>query len=128
RQIRAEVRVVRQAAAPAPDHVLDLAHEARLLVGRVLVAAAERLVVIELGVRRPHVPVAALLDPQAEVDVVERDGEMLLLEPAHPPRPPPAARPGSRRSPPTPPAPGARSRSTRAHRAGARTGGARPPR
>src|SRR5262249_28046199 len=83
RQIRAQVGVVREPCAPAALHVVDLALEAGLLVGRVLAPAAERLVVIELGVRGVEVPVAGRLDAQAEVDVVESDGEGLLFEAAH---------------------------------------------
>ena len=67
---------------PTLHHRLDLAAEALVFLGCVLDAAARGFVVIEFGERRPEIEVTGGADFQAEVDVVEGDGEVFLVEAA----------------------------------------------
>src|SRR5262245_499998 len=80
RQVRVVGGVGGEALAPAPLHVGDLSGEARAL--DVVGTARGALAVAELRPRRPDGAEAALAHPEAEVDVVEPDRQVLLVEPA----------------------------------------------
>jgi len=68
--------------APARLHEGGLAGQPGLLLGGDVVAAAGRFVVVQHGMRRPHVAVSRRADAQAQVDIVEGDGKT-LVEPPH---------------------------------------------
>src|SRR5690606_17910854 len=58
---------------PPPDHQGHFIGEPGLLLLGILAAAGCRLVVVELGKRRPDVPISGFPEPQAEIDVIERN-------------------------------------------------------
>src|SRR5216684_7596362 len=82
REVRVVGRVGEELVAPAPLHLLELAAEAHHLRRGGLAAAALRLAVDERGPGRPHVAQPSRAQAQAEIDVVEGDGQ-LFVEAAH---------------------------------------------
>src|SRR5262249_40612567 len=77
REIRVVIRVPGQGVGPAIPERGQLAVGARLLPPRRSLSPAGGLVVHEPRMGRPDVPVSAPAELEAEVDVVEGDGEGL---------------------------------------------------
>src|SRR5947209_2649183 len=72
------IRIAEQVRAPAALHRGVFAREAPRLRGREIAAAADRLMMNQLREWRPNIKVAGGADPQAEIDIVERNGQALV--------------------------------------------------
>ena len=91
--MRVVVRVVLDVFPPPRTHVRHFRITRRIL----RVALARRLVMIELGVRRVDISIARLVKLQAEIDILESDGEILFVKSADFPKTLPIDQQTSRR-------------------------------
>ena len=77
------VGIPQEFVSPFFLHVVDFGLEAFNFFRGVLMAAAYGFVVEEFGVGGPQVSVAGLAHLEAEVHIVEGDGEVFLIQAAH---------------------------------------------